>query len=551
MKRRAQRAALAAMWGVGLCATAWASGCGLDTDGLAQRADAGVDSGARDGGRDAGRDDAALVIDAGGDAGGDASVAFDAGTDAGVPFDAGVDAGTDAGPAMDAGMDAGTDAGPPDAGLDAGPQDAGFPDAAETCATSGVRSCIDEYLMECVASVPTVVERCVLGCTSIAGTARCLRVRPTNVTDATLLVAGTAAVGPSTGHGLVFDTETGAITNDLGVTVRAAGMAGDVSGIVWRRQRQGGTAPDLSIFAMASLTVPVASRVTATGSAALVILSSGSVRIDGRVDLGGVGRSAGPGGRAGALARADALGDGGGHAGGLAGVINEIQAGGGGGGHTAVGGAGGDQNVPLYATATGGAGGAVVADPDGSPLTGGGAGGGGAGPMAGGVGGGGGGALQITSNAAIVVGAGAVVTVAGAGGGVGTNSGGGGGAGGVVLLEALSVLVDGAVVANGGGGGGSDVSLIAVGSDGERGRDDATPARGGDPAGLAAGRGGIGGAGAAIAGGAGADDAGGAGGGGGAAGRLRFVTIVGGVTVRGVASPSEPVGQTRGLVTGI
>jgi len=270
--------------------------CGGD-DGGVDPGDSGADAGVADaGGSDASETDASEGEDAGSDE--DAG----AGEDAGPGED-------DAGPDEDAGaMDAGAvDAGAVDAGgMDAGPVDAGYGDAgplgdAGPCTPPGSQICYRGRLLECTTAGYTLVEDCRLGCTSTSGSARCRMVEASHVMDRTALFRGSAPIDVAAGESVVLDTDTGEIYEaSTGTTIRSAGTGGDSSGIVWRVQRQGGGYPELSIFATSRLTIEDGGRLTAQGARSLVLLSIEAVRIDGALDVGGVGSSGGPGGGGGA-----------------------------------------------------------------------------------------------------------------------------------------------------------------------------------------------------------------------------------------------------------
>ena len=484
MKRRTRLAVLILC----VCATA----CSVDREGrfVGAAIDGGVaDLGMRDSARDA-------VVDANRDAADEDAQLFDAE----ILADADVEAGADAGD-LDAAVE-----------LDAGPLDAG-----PACTPR----CSGETLEDCASTGMTTPVACSLGCIETGGVGACGRIRPSHVLDPTLLFAGTAAVDVTT-TSYTIDTDTGEI-RDGATVLRAAGAAGDVTGIVFRTAVQGDTAPELGIFAMRSFRVAAGATVTGIGVRALVILSAESVTIDGVIDIGALGNTGGPGGGNGGRDRNGAAGPGGGAGGELRGAFGERQSAGGGGGHSGAGGQGGDHEVLVGSDAPGGVGGAAIADGDGAVLHGGGGGGAGANAANGGPGGGGGGALQITSAASVTVSATGIVRAPGGPGEGGDRSGGGGGAGGTVFLEGTNVAVLGIVVANGGGGGGGDGDIFRAPNDGARGGDAITVAGGGSGAG--AGSGGAGGAGATLGGVDGGDARGGGGGGGGAAGRLFFAAL--------------------------
>ncbi len=327
------------------------AGCAVERAGLGGgTADDGgtLDLAVRDAGRDA-------RVDLGADAHVDADL-IDAQVDAGE-VDAGeVDAGDFDGGPIDAGdfdggpTDAGeVDAGPTDAGdVDAGPVDAGPSDAGPSCVTR----CVGSTLETCTALGAVTSTPCgALGCLETSVGAACGRVRASHVPDPELLFAGTAAVVVTT-PSWVINTDNGEI-RDGSTVVRAAGPAGDASGILFRTAAQGGTAPELGIFAMGSLTVVTGASITGIGGRALVLLVAGGVTIEGVIDVGARDGTGGPGGRNGGIERNAAAGPGGGAGGQLQGLTDGRQSGGGGGGHSGAGGKGGDQVAVLGADAVG------------------------------------------------------------------------------------------------------------------------------------------------------------------------------------------------------
>ncbi|NOZ86795.1 MAG: hypothetical protein GXP49_11085 [Deltaproteobacteria bacterium] len=188
-------------------------------------------------------------------------------------------------------------------------------------------------------------------------------------------------------------------------------------------------------------------------------------------------------------------------------------------------------------------------------------------------GGGGGGALQITAGEKITM---SGVINAGGGGGLGGNArtdavedkdcigGAGGGSGGAVLLESLEVALTGTIAANGGGGGGGGNNDGEAGGNGSDATADLNPAAGGqgrDGHGCAlqgntqGGDGGLGAAGKTIEGGNGESyewkqcpqhqNYLGGGGGGGGAGRIRVYTL-GECRCAGTCSPPVSCGMPIG-----
>jgi hypothetical protein len=349
------------------------------------------------------------------------------------------------------------------------------------------------------------------------------------------------------------DTDTGEIRLASAV-LRAAGP-GVVSGIGYERVERGGV--PIGVLTLASLRVAADAVVRARGQAALAVVVSEAVVIDGLVEVGANQRGdrtePGPAGGAGAGSGAapaagcapggpgrtvDIDGTGGG------------EPGGGGGGYGSPGGDGGDGIAP---TAGRGMGGRLCGSPTLEPLIGGSGGGAGGVYMValraaqstfaiGGAGGGGGGAVQITAATSILVGPRGAISAGGAGGDSARpiagmpdyGGGGGGGAGGGILLEAPSVTVAGTLAANGGGGGSAE-----DGTAGEDGGLGGTPARGGI---ATVGDGGAGAAGGALA--QAAPDGSDAGGGGGGGGRIRINSIEP-LAATGTISPPASLGALR------
>jgi hypothetical protein len=239
------------------------------------------------------------------------------------------------------------------------------------------------------------------------------------------------------------------------------------------------------------------------------IASTGSVQIDGIIDL-----SAG-----GAGSRSDI------QCGGLRGQPGEDRNGGAGGGggaaFQAAGGGGSQGDADSGSQSNGGSGGTAITMRPSIPIGGcSGGRGGGTSQTNGGDGGAGGGALYIASGTSITLGTAGILDAGGQGGYEGGNNadaGGGGGAGGMIVIESKVVTVSGVIVANGGGGGEGNTN----GNRGENGRRNATRAQGGSGGDGNGGDGGDGGAASAL-GGATTNDLrnGGGGGGGGAAGYI-------------------------------
>jgi hypothetical protein len=326
-------------------------------------------------------------------------------------------------------------------------------------------------------------------------------------------------------------TWTGDVTIDTSGTPSITGAG--TEGLTLRTQAQDPSGPELAILHVGNLTVNDGVDVRVTGSRPLVIISSGSITLNGRIDAGADQETPGAGG-AGPRQGAGA-GESGGH------TDPASDAGGGGGGHATTGARGGTgcpddpsggDSCDDPGSAPGAAGGAVYGESDLPVLTGGSGGGrGGAGgdnPCTPGDGGGGGGAVQLYALDTITIGASGGISVGGGGGGGGDSSfcgaaaGGGGGSGGAVYLQAAHIQHDGLLAANGGGGGSGAGGGGEDGSSGSNGALDETPAPGAPDPGPNGGS--AGGAGAA----AGSDPQDGqeltdepnGGGGGGAAGRI-------------------------------
>jgi hypothetical protein len=186
--------------------------------------------------------------------------------------------------------------------------------------------------------------------------------------------------------------------------------------------------------------------VTIVGNLPLVVVSSGTITLNGFIHADGNLSTPGPGGSN------------------MMGAPAAPFGGGGGAGHSVAGGQGG---FFLFGMAPGGPAWGTSFVPPWTPWLGGSPGADGAtGPSASGagcavvaLGGGGGGGLQLTAKVAIQGSTGSYIDVSG-GGGMGgcyrmTGAGGGGGSGGTVLLEAPLINYAGEIHAEGGGGGGS------------------------------------------------------------------------------------------------
>jgi hypothetical protein len=416
-----------------------------------------------------GHDDASLRdggLDASGHDGGDSS-APDTGT---------MDANIDAAGAPDTGIDAavpdvGIDAFTPDAFTpDAFTPDAFTPDAFTPDAFTPDAFTPDAFTPECApgetrCSTPGVLQSCTAGllwgsdvtctiaCTGAPAPAHCAVFQPSNVAPT---AAGTPAALSISGT-TVIDT--------------TACTATGVGGLAIEPQLTGGR--DACVLRVASLAVTGTGVLYALGTRPLVVVSSGDVTIDGRVDVSSFqtdpsfstfvrGAGSNTGGTAGMNGGNTGFADGGGGGGGFCGA--------GGNGGTGV-------YNPFIGTTdmgAGGTGGGGIGTSTLEPLVGG-ADGGNGGSNADSVGPGGG-AIQISSFTRIVLSATALVVAAGGGGDSGieagnaTNAGGGGGSGGALLLEAPTVTVTAGARFEAGGGGGASGGCVGA-SDGRDGGD--------------------------------------------------------------------------------
>ncbi len=325
-------------------------------------------------------------------------------------------------------------------------------------------------------------------------------------------------------------TWTGTITIDTtNLTISGPGA----EGLTLRAQAHDpSSGPELALLHVGTLTVNDGVNVSVTGSRPLVIISSETIVLNGRIDAGAALQSPGAGGAA--PRGGEEPGQSGFHT-----TSTPNDGGGGGGGHATTGARGGrgcpTSGIGLTTcddtgVAQGGPGGDAYGDQALSTLfggSGGGRGGEGDGSCAGGEGGAGGGAVQLYALDTITIGANGGVSVGGGGGQGGQqegscvgSGGGGGGSGGSVYLQAENLRIDGVIAANGGGGG-SGASGAAGGDSGDNGALVTTQAAGGADPGEGASAGGDG---AASTSGPdqGDDDSGepNAGGGGGAGGRI-------------------------------
>lgn len=416
-----------------------------------------------------------------------------------------------------------------DGGLDAAADAEPGLDGAEPC-TAAEDRCEDGMLLRCEGGGQLVITMCPSGCDADAPAPACAPRAPTHV-PASVMLPTSDADWVVDGDAWVVNTDTGEIRDEDDQVVRAAGPGDDDDvGYVLAEQDAG---PDLGVFVLGEFTIEEGARLLATGGAALVIVASGNVNVDGVLDVSANGAVSGPGG--------GALGNGGDGPYVKPAIGGYLHGAGGGGSNVAAGGLGGTHMTPT-GNSGGGAAGPVLADL--SYLRGGGSGGRGvvgqhAPASATRIdGGGGGGAVQITSAGEIRVGATGVVRAHGGGGaaspsGAGgddyAGSGGGGGAGGTIWLEAEDIEVLGKLAANGGGGGAGRTTSPGTPRPGSPGSDSLTRAPGGissdpSPFGAWPGAGGGGAAGEMLAGAAGGAGSGlgvgGGGGGGGGAGRV-------------------------------
>jgi hypothetical protein len=443
---------------------------------------------------------------------------------------------------------------------DAGPEEVEEEVEAGICDPGGFDDhCSTNIIYRCRADGSGwTVTACDLGCADDGFAPHCFEMVPSNVADAALLTTGTAVLDAAGVRFVLFETDTGAIRawDAAGVeltAIRAAGE-GDVGGIVFTVQAQGGGAPDLGIWSLAAISVPAGVDVLGAGARAWVILSAGDVRIDGLLHASAspwfaIGAATiahdnpGPGAAAGGGANTSGGGPGGGERGYEADWW--VDSGGGGGALGGLGGAGGEVSGQV-----GGTGGAAHATAALVPLLGGSGGGGGA-DGDGGRGGHGGGVLEIASVTGIWIRAGGGITSGGGGGRGGYaaddgGGGGGGGSGGAILLEAPRIDIGGIVAVNGGGGGGGAQDGSTSGWSGGPGTLGVTSAAGG-PGGGNGTAGGYGAAGAYVNGFPGENDGAdkNGGGGGGGAGRIRLnalVRSIGGACSPGVETSLTTVG---------
>lgn len=334
------------------------------------------------------------------------------------------------------------------------------------CTTEGELRCSADGAERCIGGSWVDIGPCPLGCNEATGNCYVPSNIPADSMDSSagsIDLAGEAA-------DIYFNTDTGEISDGIGNIVREAGTGYDAAtGTTFTIIDQGAEAPQIGVFVVGGFSLPSGTTLYGEGLNALAIAASGTMVIDGIINVCASGQDPGPGGWAGGDAGAAGAGQcpgspgGGGDSSCIDGIYNpQCSAGGGGGGYGGTGGKGGDSNVTMIFA--GGDGGGPCGTPEISPLIGGSGGGGGAfasgNPSSSpGTGGGGGGAVQIVSALSVAFGDSGGIHSGGDGGGESDGGGGGGGgAGGGILIEAPDVDVASGVIlaANGGGGGGGD-----------------------------------------------------------------------------------------------
>jgi len=410
------------------------------------------------------------------------------------------------------------------------------PDAS-ACLTTSVM-CADPNTLRVCATVggSAVDTNCSWGCSPNGAQPHCQLLQPTGSGAIPMDTVG-SDVAPTTLGNTMIHLDTGAIDG-----VRGNGTNKIVAGIDFELRN------GIAVFRFGGL--HITGNVGFAGPNPMppvVLVSTGSILIDGLIDATGpcTGGAPGPGGFQGGGGAG--MGPGGGS------DSNDPTLGGAGAGYGAAGGSGG-----AGAAATAIAGGSAYGSDAIAVLVGGSSGGGGNGGNP--FGGAGGGSIQLVANSTITInnngGASANtdgINAGGCGGVSGrsnaaSDTGGGGGAGGAILLEAHDITINGSLAVNGGGGGGTHVANGSSGTDGQKGQLGRTPAAGGAGGDAVGGVGGAGSAGAGVQGGSGA---GVGAGGGGAIGRIRFNTRTGTATVNASAllSPSlqdSPTTCTQG-----
>ncbi|NMC71404.1 MAG: hypothetical protein GYA57_15240, partial [Myxococcales bacterium] len=332
-----------------VCLSLFAGACGLNAAGLGSPGDGGSELPPWEA-------DGIVETDAGPDA--DAEPEVDVEPEAEADADAGPDVEPEAEADADAGPDVEPDVEPEaEAEADAGPEDAGEAEAPTVCDPGGLDdTCASDVIRRCRPDGGGFDEVwCAFGCSGSGSSVRCFELDVPNVADDSLLWAGTAPFSAPAARAVLFETDTGAIRawDAVGAElprIRAAGE-GDIDGIGFAVESQGGGAPDLGIWSFGEFRVPAGLDVIGRGSRAMVVLSAGEVRIEGRVLVGGseavlagatwVGHDeAGPGGWPGGAAESRGGGPGGGGAGSEG--SGSVDSGGGGGGYGGVGGTGGE-----------------------------------------------------------------------------------------------------------------------------------------------------------------------------------------------------------------
>lgn len=407
--------------------------------------------------------------------------------------------------------------------------------------------CVGDEVMRCDADAQWRTERCADGCDETIGLCQGGRVVPSNLPN------DTCAAPTGAERDIESDLEIDTDSNCSSVVTQTDGM------------------PAICVLVFGELRIREGVTVRVTGSRALALVATHSLRVEGTLSVSARGASEGPGSAAGGM------GVGGTAVGRLMGGVAPGQwvdlpanAAGGGGGHATLGAPGGGapgQCGPGLACTAAGGGGEVYGNDVLVPLIGGAAGGRNSAASWSsrhGEPGGGGGALELVGCEELELGEHAIIEAGGGGGGGGSpgtedsdsdtpGAGAGGGSGGAILIQArvLTVTPGAMLVANGGGGGGgasrgngpaaADARAGGQGQDGQRG---STPAAGG----LGAGTSMTGGGGGALiapgAGGSAERRAQAAGGGGGSAGRIRIELAGGQLDLNDlVVSPAATVGR--------
>lgn len=286
---------------------------------------------------------------------------------------------------------------------------------------------------------------CDIGCNGTAMPPRCSRPVPSNTPVTTCVDPGAQSLVVAANTTRAFNTMD---ANCQQVIVQGANL------------------PKICLMKFIDVTIEAGATVTAVGPNVLSIVATGTMTIDGTVDVSSTMAAAGPAGTTMA---------------GAGGAPTAISAGGGGAGDGTNGGAGGVS--ALIVGGMGGAAGMMYGDGALVPQQGGARGGnGGPQPQQVAAGGFGGGAIQLASCKSVAIGAMAILDAGGGGGAGGNGSltaaadpggGGGGGSGGTILIEAPVVTVAGGVFANGGGGGSGGAHGVggSPGVDGMRGMD--------------------------------------------------------------------------------